>query len=140
VVLVDLNDDAPCPPPLVATWLPGRNQNLHLRVAVRAIEAWLLADREAIAYFLHVPQAKIPQQPEAESNPKVTLINIARHSRSRGIREDIVPREGSTARQGVGYNSRLTEFVMKYWAPERAASCAESLKRSLASLLRWKNE
>jgi hypothetical protein len=138
VVLVDLNNDAECPPPFINSWLPSRKQNLQLRVAVRAIEAWLLAEREQIARFLAVSKQRIPLFPENEHKPKRILINIARHSRSRVIRTDIVPRSGSTATQGPGYTTRLIEFTIKYWNPERAACNAPSLKRSIDSLLRWK--
>jgi hypothetical protein len=138
VILVDLNNDAECPPPFVNSWLPSRNQNLQLRVAVRTIEAWLLAERDEIARFLAASKQRIPLYPENEDKPKRILINIARHSRSKAIRTDIVPKDGSTAIQGPGYTTCLIEFAIKYWNPERAASNASSLKRSIKSLLRWK--
>lgn len=138
VIMVDLDNDAECPPPFVASWLPDRNPNLQLRVAVRAVEAWLLADRQEIARFLSVPKVKIPQRPESELNPKLTLINIARRSRSKTVREELVPKPGSHARQGPGYTSRLIEFAMRYWNPERASNRAQSLGRALNSLLHWK--
>jgi hypothetical protein len=138
IVLVDLNNEAECPPPLINSWLPTRNQNLQLRVAVRTIEAWLLAERDEIARFLAVSKQRIPLYPEDEDKPKRILINIARHSRSKAIRSDIVPRVGSGAIQGPGYTSRLIEFTIRYWNPERAACNAPSLKRSIDSLLRWK--
>ncbi len=138
VVLVDLNNDAECPPPFVASWLPHRNANLQLRVAVRAVEAWLLADQAEIARFLKVPELKVPRHPENEVNPKISLINLARRSRSKRLREDMAPRPDSAARQGPGYTSRLIEFAIRYWNPERAAKRAQSLARSLNSLLQWK--
>lgn len=137
VILVDLNTDAECPPPFVTSWLPARNQNLQLRIAVRAVEAWLLADRNEIARFLRVPVHRIPAQPENEVKPKATLISIARRSKNKRIREDIVPSEGSTARVGPAYVSRLSEFTEKYWNIKRAAYCAPSLKRSIDSLSGW---
>jgi hypothetical protein len=137
IVLVDLNQEAECPPTFVSSWLPNRNRNLQLRVAVRAIEAWLLADKSEIARFLNVSVSKIPHSPEDERNPKVTLINIARQSRSRNIREDMVPKENGTASQGPGYTSRLIEFSTSYWDPRRAAQNAPSLEKSLNSLLEW---
>ena len=138
VVLVDLNQEAECAPPLVRAWLPTRNPNLHLRVVVHAVEAWLLADAEAIACFLKVPVAHIPANPEEEMKPKVTLINIARQSRDRSIREDVVPRPDSDSKEGPGYTSRLIEFVLRGWNPQRAAARSPSLKRTVASLSRWK--
>ncbi|NQT82499.1 hypothetical protein HQ563_05725 [bacterium] len=138
VVLVDLNNDAECPPPFVASWLPDRNPNLQFRVAVRAIESWLLADTNAMARFLRVPVEKIPLQPEKEPKPKQTLINVARRSRSKRIRQDLVPPPGRTARQGPGYISRLIEFTVVHWDPQRASKHAPSLERALNSLSQWK--
>jgi hypothetical protein len=137
VVLVDLNQEAECPPPFVSSWLPHRNPNLQLRVAVRAIESWLLADRSEIARFLKVTISKIPHYPENETNPKMTLINIARHSRSKNIREDMAPKAYSTASQGPGYTSRLIEFAILFWDPSRAEQNAPSLKKCLRSLSIW---
>ena len=48
---------------------------------------------------------------ECAPDPKTTLINLARRSRRRAIREGIVPREGSGGRVGSGYPGRLIEFV-----------------------------
>jgi len=138
VILVDLNNDAECPPPFIASWLPTKNENLQLRIAVRSVEAWLLAERDEMARFLAVSKQRIPLYPETEDNPKRILINIAHHSRGKTIRADIVPRDGSTATQGPGYTTRLIEFTIKYWKPERAASNAPSLQRSINSLLQWK--
>lgn len=73
VVLTDL-DRYPCPPALLDNWgvtdLPPR---LLFRIAVREVEAWLLADREGIAEFLHIAVSKVPHAPEAEDDPKRTL-------------------------------------------------------------------
>ena len=45
IVLTDL-DRRPCPTELIEDWLrEARHPNLLLRVAVREVEAWLLADR-----------------------------------------------------------------------------------------------
>jgi hypothetical protein len=140
VVLVDLNQEAPCPPPLVEDWLSHQSRYFQLRVAVRAVESWLLADREEIAHFLRISRARIPMNPEEQQDPKQTLINIARYSKNRDIREDVVPRVGSTARQGPAYTSRLIEFVTQYWDPERAANRAPSLSRSLRVLGDWISE
>ncbi len=47
-------------------------------LAVREIEAWALADREALADFMGVKQAKIPEHPDGEEDPTVTLVHLAR--------------------------------------------------------------
>jgi hypothetical protein len=70
VVLVDLDHDANCAPSLRDSWLPKPSPYVHFRVSVRAVEAWLLADRESLSAFLGVPISRIPSEPEAESQPK----------------------------------------------------------------------
>lgn len=139
VVLVDLDHDAECAPPLRSAWLPDLSPLMCLRVAVRQVEAWLLADRERLAKFLSVSASKIPRNPEAIENPKNTVVELARASRRRDIREDMVPRPGSGRSVGPAYTSRLIEFVIGKstgWRPDVAARDSESLSRSLACLQR----
>ena len=70
-MLVDLDDDADCAAALCADRLPDPAPHLCFRVAVREMETWLLADREAAARFLSVPGSRIPQDPETVANPDV---------------------------------------------------------------------
>jgi hypothetical protein len=107
------------------------------RVAVRAVEAWLLADGEAIAGFLGVARTAIPSRsPDDLDDPKRMLVEIAKSSRRREIREDMVPRPASGRSVGPAYASRLIEFATSAWRPEVAAMCSESLRRAIASLER----
>lgn len=134
VVLTDLDQYA-CPPALLAAWkataLPPR---LLLRIAVREVEAWLLADRDGIANFLSVAKNKVPQNPEAEADPKRTLINLARKSRRQRLAIELVPETGSSASIGPLYNARLSEFVNTSWDVERARMASPSLDRALSRL------
>ncbi|GIW92429.1 MAG: hypothetical protein KatS3mg110_0480 [Pirellulaceae bacterium] len=52
IILVDLDKDAKCAPLLRAQWLGNPAPLLLFRIAVRKVEAWLLADRTNIALFL----------------------------------------------------------------------------------------
>ncbi len=143
LVTVDLDQDADCAPDFVRSVLPNPAGSMLFRVAVRAIEAWLLADAERLAAFLHVPCSRIPTHPDAEPNPKRTLINLARQSRKRIIREDIVPREGSGNQVGPGYTGRLIEFVTseeQLWRPKVAMQRSDSLRRCVEALHTLKNE
>jgi hypothetical protein len=134
-ILVDL-DQCSCPPVLLRDWFQGRaiHGNMVFRIAVRQVEAWLLADRAGIARFLQVAQAHVPTQPESQTNAKQALVNVARRSRSRHVRQDIVPGEGMTAPQGPNYNSRLVTFVHEQWDLEAARSRADSLDRAIRRL------
>ncbi|MBI4757273.1 MAG: hypothetical protein HY778_18070 [Betaproteobacteria bacterium] len=134
VVLTDL-DRCPCPPELLRQWgasrLPPR---LLLRIAVREVEAWLLADRTGMAAYLSVPVTKVPHDPETELDPKRTLINLARRSRKRRLIEELAPQVGSPNCIGPLYNARLTEFACNRWDVEAARERAPSLDRALQRL------
>lgn len=136
-VLVDLDHDAACVPDFCRSWVTVKSTNLCFRVAVRAVESWLLADHEAIAKFFSVPQALVPTDPDSEANPKQALVNLAARSRRRSIREDMVPRAGSGRPVGPAYTSRLIEYVQSLsWRPAIAANRSQSLSRCRASLIR----
>jgi hypothetical protein len=107
------------------------------RIAVREVEAWLLADQERLSTFLKVATARVPSEPEAEHDPKRAMVDIARKSRKREIREDMVPRPGSGRTVGPAYASRLIEFVSHPttgWRPDIAAKRSDSLRRCLACM------
>lgn len=136
VVLVDLDRDAECAPPLCGEWIPDPAHHLCFRVAVREIEAWLMADAETLASFLSVARSRLAVDPEQILEPKIEMVNLARHSRRREIREDMVPRERSGRQVGPAYASRLMEYVETRWRPEVAAQGAESLRRAIDCLRR----
>jgi len=48
------------------------------------VEAWLLADREGFAQFLGIRCNDVAANPEAVSNPKQKVIELARKSKKRG--------------------------------------------------------
>jgi hypothetical protein len=78
-------------------------------------------------------------RPEEIADPKRALVNIARASSSRQIRDDLVPRQGSGRAVGPAYTSRLIEFINAPdgWRPEVAATECSSLakaRRALAAL------
>lgn len=134
LVIIDLNDEAACPPLMLANWVPAPASHLCFRVAVREIEAWLLADTHALATFLSVRRGAFPANPEAENDPKVRMVTLAQQSRRRAIREDMVPRPGSRRSTGPAYDSRLVEFVQSTWRPEIAAQTSDSLNRAIECL------
>jgi hypothetical protein len=140
VVLVDLDTEHDCAPELIQEWLPEREPRLCFRVAVRAMEAWLLADRERVARFLRVPRARIPSDPETLRDPKRSLVDIARASSSRDIHEDLVPRPGSGRAVGQAYSSRLIDFIRDDWRPSIAAAESDSLARASAALKKLADE
>ena len=104
VMLADLNK-ADCAVQLLAGWKSSRPPaELPVRLAVRAVEAWLLAGADGLADFLQVSKIRIPRRPETLEDPKRTLVDIARRSRSRRLAAEIAPLPGSRARTGPLYN------------------------------------
>ena len=134
LILVDLDHDFDCAPPLRAHWQVPAAGQLCFRVAVREIEAWLLADSQTLAAFLSIRQALIPPNPEALDAPKRKMVDIAAQSRRRAIRQDFVPRAGSGRTVGPGYTSRVAEFVRDHWRPNTAAQRSASLRRAVDCL------
>jgi hypothetical protein len=138
VVLTDL-DDYDCPRSLVDEWLTEpKHPNLLFRVAVREVEAWLLADGKHLAPYLGIREALIPDNPDSLIDPKATLIDLARKSRSGDVKARIVPKRGSTARQGPDYNGCLIRFVSKDWQIAAAVARSPSLARAVDRLKAFK--
>ena len=136
LVLIDLDNDADCAPPVREEWVPDPAPHLCFRIAVREVEVRLMADATTLARFLSVTANKIPAEPEKLAPPKDAMVNLARQSRRTVIRGDMVPRKKSGRRVGPAYPSRLVEYVRNHWQPDVAAQHSESLKRSIDCLLR----
>ena len=137
VALVDLDRDCDCAPLCVQRWLPNPAPQMYFRVAVRAAEAWLLADRERIARWLGVAVTRIPQNPDDLENPKHELVSLARHSKRRAIRDDLVPRQASGRAVGPLYTMRMIEFLQDEvggWRPNHALALSNSLMRCIERL------
>ena len=127
-------DSGDCPAALRQSLLSEpQSPALSLRLAVRAVEAWLLADREAFAEHFAVPIARVPLDPEGESNPKTTLSNCARRSRRREVREGVAAPAGS-AGTGPEYSAFMLPFARDVWRPDVAAEAAPSLHRALREI------
>jgi hypothetical protein len=137
LVLTDL-DRIECAPILIKDWLPfPRHPNLLFRVAVREVESWVLAHRESFAKYFGINQNKIPLKVDEVIDPKQFLINLARKSKYRQIREAIVPRSGSSAKQGPDYNGALITCVNDHWDVKTAALNSPSLQKMINALVSY---
>jgi len=135
LTLIDCMDTGKdCPVHIVREWVPQCADKHIFRVVVREIESWILADRNGISNFLSVPLAKIPLNPDALPDPKRTLINLARTSRAKSIRSNLVPRELEAATEGPLYSSEMVRFVTDIWDPDAARQNSASLERCLCRL------
>jgi hypothetical protein len=72
IVVLDLDRDYGCAPSALAAWLPQPTAHMFCRVAVRAVEAWLLADRDRIAAMLGVTPQQISRNPDSLDDQSVT--------------------------------------------------------------------
>lgn len=134
IVITDL-DTAPCPPALIASWLPGSlNENFLFRIAVTEVESWLIAHREAFSAYIGIPKNKININPESIKDPKEFVVNLARKSKSKDIKYDLLPRPKSGASVGPNYNGCLAAFIVHHWDPLVAREHSASLLKAMRAI------
>jgi hypothetical protein len=135
LMLVDFMDTGlACAPEVVTVWLPDRSPKMLFRVVVRELESWLLADTKRIASYLKIAETLIPNNPEKLPDPKQTLVNLARRSRLRKIREAMIPATGVSTVVGPAYTAAVEEFVIKHWNVDSALNKAPSLQSCINRL------
>jgi hypothetical protein len=128
IILTDL-DMVKCAPALLNELITfPLSDKLMLRIAEKEADAWIMADRNAFADFAGIPVNKIPLNTQQIPDPKEFLINLARRSR-RKIIKDIVP--AGTSRVGPGYNPILQDFVINFWDPKVAITFNGSLNKAV---------
>lgn len=134
LMITDL-DKALGPPTMRTNWLKARKvpEGYVFRIAVREIEAWILADRSAIAELLDIDKKRVPSNVEELEDPKAALLELAKRA-PRQLREEMLPRRGAVASQGLGYNEVLGGFVQTNWSCERAMENSSSLRRAYTRL------
>lgn len=133
-ILRDLDDDAPC----AGDFLHRREFRptawMCFRIAVRELEAWLLADTEGVAEFFKVSPSQIPLDPDREADPTQSLVNLVRRSRSSALRKAMIPKPGGHAAVGPLYEAKIIEFGELHWDLDRACQRSESLRRAREAL------
>ena len=135
VVLVDA-DNRVCPPETISEWLGGKRHHpsLIVRVAVREVEAWLLADADGMSEFLSVRRDCLPLETQRLKDPKRYLVRLAARSRRRDIREELAPAVGTRAKTGPFFTAAVSGFARDLWNPEAAAKNNDSLRRARKAL------
>jgi hypothetical protein len=126
LVLRDL-DAEPCAGPVVARLVHRPAPGFCLRLAVRAVEAWLLADHDGIARGLKVPRSSFPCLPDALADPKAALRHLVQQSRDAEIRRQC----GATPQV---FGALTASLATEVWDPQRAAARSPSLARALRRL------
>ncbi|MBL0702029.1 MAG: hypothetical protein JJV91_00955 [Desulfosarcina sp.] len=133
-VLTDL-DQIDCPPTLINRWLTvPKHENLIFRIAVREIESWLLAHREAFASFLGIQKSLIPLNSDNLEDSKSFLLTLTKKSKKQTLKKAIIPSVGSTAKIGPDYNGVLISFVNNFWQVKEASKNSPSLKRAFNAI------
>lgn len=121
MILRDLDRDTDCAPTFLMKRLPKPHPPLFFfRIAVRAIETWLMADRQGLAGFLRCSEARVLTRPEESDDPKRAVVDIARHSKSTRIRKMICPPLRGGCAVGPEYTSAMIEFARDAWSVQRA--------------------
>lgn len=141
-VLCDL-DRNECPPALRSGLLKKpQAQGLQFQVAVRAIEAWLMADRKTFADFLGVNTGRVPAEPERLPEPKNTVLKLALKSGKKDLRRYFVSRRIRTGKlcEGPIYTEEVIRFVQRRWSVKRARAAAPSLERAYARCLTFSRQ
>jgi|SRR5579871_605918 len=135
IALVDLDNET-CLVTAKERWLSVPSQFMCLRIAVRELEAWLLADRERFSSYFAVNIDLLPMSPDELDDPKLTLINLARRSRRSAIREDIVPNPELGQSVGPAYTARIIEYIGsdQGWRVNVAAERSPSLFRAINAI------
>jgi len=136
LVGVDLDGDE-CAPALLRKW-QGTYQshdNFLMRIAVREIESWVLADRKRFAKFIDGKSDDISKNPDAFEDPKLELLTLANQTAKAELRRELVPRNfGRYPRIGPAYNLQMCKFVLEKWRPHVAKNYSNSLSRAITAI------
>lgn len=137
LVLIDLDDSAPCAKAFLGELPEPGQPNCIVRVAVHALESWLMADRDAYARYAGVAVRLIPTAPDGQPRPKGFIQSLADDGTAKRLA--FVLREARS--RGVPDWRTLgrwhTQFVETIWQPDRARHRSQSLDRCLTRLAQF---
>lgn len=130
----DLVDGVACPSALLDKVAAGatRPANVAVRIVVRSIESWLMADTLAARKFFGTSQ--LSAEPELLTTPKRSLVEACRSSKLRRVRVGMVPRAGSGGGAGADFALLIGEYAREHWDPVRAQANAPSLRRAIVRM------
>ena len=133
--LIIVDQDTGCPPDKIKQWFTHDvNPNLIFGIAVMEIESWVMAHRKAFADFVKIPLNSLPLNMDNIEDPKTFLINITKKSKTKIIKNDIIPPTGSTTKVGPNYNAQLSKFINNFWDVNEAINHSNSLKRAWSKI------
>lgn len=133
-VICIADTDGKCPARLIRKWLPNRQEPKFLfRLAVHEAESWLLADPPTFAEFFGVSANSIPGNPDELADPKREVLLLARRSKLRQIRSEVVS-VTACEKPGTGYNLHLCRYIRERWRVQQAISSSPSLARAASRI------
>lgn len=137
---LDHDDRNTCVPALRQRLLGGTGPNIGMcfRLAVRSIEAWLIADHESFRTYFGITK-RLPRNPDGLEDPKSELMHLCERSRKRDIREGVPPRRGSGRKHGPEYLDAISNYCWSHWNPARARQLSPSLDRAMQDMVRLHN-
>jgi len=140
VSLADLDTFA-CAPALIRQWFAipyaqpiALPKEIVFRVAIREVESWIIADREAWAEYIEIAAGNFAAAPDDHPDPKLHLLSVIRKKGRRKYHKEMLP--AGTASIGPRYNDVLCEFVEQHWSPDRASAHSPSLRRAIKAMNR----
>lgn len=135
IVLRDLDHDAPCPGRYIDELGLAVEPRFQLRLAVRTLESWALADfdrfRSVCGFGRRNPP--VPANRDDLDDPKGTLTQLVRDHGSRAAKRQLL-RSSSGVSPGPGYTSFLETFLASEWRPDVARRHSRSFDRTLSRL------
>lgn len=137
LVGVDLDGDK-CAPTLLGTWQKSyqSHDKFLVRLAVREVESWVLADRKRFAKFINGKSDDITKSPDTLDDPKLELLRLASNTARSELKRELVPRNfNKYPRIGPAYNLQMCNFVREKWRPHVAKGNSESLSRAIAAIM-----
>ncbi|MCX8020097.1 MAG: hypothetical protein N2747_06340 [Chitinophagaceae bacterium] len=131
IIIADL-DTYKCPKQLISEWIRFNfYENCLFQIAVKEVEAWLLADTISFSNFFGINPKEIKNPTDEIDDPKQFIIKLAKKSKRKKVK-DIIP--FGSGKQGPGYNSILSDFIINKWSPEAASENNRSLHRAIQKL------
>jgi hypothetical protein len=130
-VLVLRDADGACPAVLATSLLAARSHRLLLRICVPTADAWLVADRAGYAAACGVPQALLPDAPEACGDVKQIILGLAASRPSSSLGRFFQAKRRVATPDWSSLGAWHAHFARDRWDPAAAASRAPSLRRAM---------
>lgn len=136
VFLITDLDNIQCPVELIKSWTQNTPAppGMIMRVAVREVESWILADRDGFSGYTGIPVEKMALNADALSDPKRVLLNLVKRYARKKIKESLLPSKSSSSKIGWEYNAVLCQFARDVWSVDRAVRHSDSLRRAVNRL------